>query len=111
MPVAMILLSLLRVMIGRSVAVKAFSELHADLYRPAHIEQGGIHAMDRYGQPLFYPLLSLSIGAVKFVEFDKILIEADLAEHASKAKSAAKKLAGNSLFQLQPSELSLLSIV
>ncbi len=82
----------------------AFTALYPELYQPEHIQQGGIHALDRHGQPLFYPLLSLSIGAVRLVEFDKIHDEADLAEHASKAKSAAKKLPGNSLYQLKPQD-------
>ncbi|MEX1199334.1 MAG: bifunctional diguanylate cyclase/phosphodiesterase [Methylophaga sp.] len=82
----------------------AFIKLYPDLYQPAHIEQAGIHALDRYGQPLFYPLMSLSIGSVRLAEFDKIWNEADLAEHASKAKSAAKKISGNSLYRLQPAD-------
>lgn len=81
-----------------------FIELYPDLYQPTHIEQAGIHALDRYNQPEFFPLMSLSIGSVKLAEFEQILNEADLAEHASKAKSAAKKISGNSLYQLQPAD-------
>lgn len=84
--------------------LKAFSALYAELYQPAHIQQGGIHALDRYGQTLFYPLLSLSIGAVRLLDFDNIRDQADLAEHATQAKSAAKKLTGNSLYQLKPAD-------
>ena len=80
----------------------AFSEVLNDLYHTQHLEQGGISALDRHGQRLFYPLLSLSIGSVRLLEFDNIQDEADLAEHASQAKSAAKKIAGNSLYQLNP---------
>jgi len=46
---------------------------------------------DRHGNEVFYPLLALSIGAVKLLGFDSIKDEADLAEYATKAKSAAKK--------------------
>lgn len=80
----------------------AFSEVLNDLYQTQHLEQGGISALDRHGQRLFYPLLSLSIGSVRLLEFDNIQDEADLAEHASQAKSAAKKIAGNSHYQLNP---------
>jgi len=53
---------------------------------------------------VFYPLLSLSIGAVTISDFSYLVDEADLAEHATKAKSKAKKIPGNSLYQLNLSD-------
>ncbi|AFJ02887.1 diguanylate cyclase/phosphodiesterase (GGDEF & EAL domains) with PAS/PAC sensor(s) [Methylophaga frappieri] len=85
----------------------AFNTLHTDLYQPQHLQQQGLYATDRNGKPVFYPLLSLSVGAVKLILFNDILNEVDLAEHASKAKSAAKKIAGHSLYELYPANRDL----
>ncbi len=78
-----------------------FTALHHELYSQEHIDAGGISALDRNNNTVFYSLLSLSIGAVALSDFNTIQSEADLADLASKAKSAAKKIKGNSLFQLQ----------
>jgi diguanylate cyclase (GGDEF)-like protein len=77
-----------------------FSAIHPNLYNNEHINAGGITAINRDGNSVFYQLLSLSIGAVKLLDFDDIRNEDDLAEVASRAKSAAKKQLGNSLYQL-----------
>ena len=84
--------------------LRAFEALYSELYSETHLRQGGIQAQDRHGQQLFYPLLSLSIGAVTISDFDYLIDEADLAEHATKAKSKAKKILGNSLYQLKLSD-------
>ncbi len=81
-----------------------FELLYPELYTEEHLRQGGIEAQDRYGQRVFYPLLSLSIGAVTISDFSYLVDEADLAEHATKAKSKAKKIPGNSLYQLNLSD-------
>ena len=78
----------------------AFEALHPQFYNLRHLQQKGIHAVDRHGREAFYPLLSLSIGAVRLKDFNGILLESDLAECASKAKSMAKQISGNSLYQL-----------
>jgi diguanylate cyclase (GGDEF)-like protein len=78
----------------------AFEALHPQFYNLRHLQQKGIHAVDRHGRETFYPLLSLSIGAVRLKDFNGILLESDLAECASKAKSMAKQISGNSLYQL-----------
>lgn len=80
----------------------SFTLLHQHLYSEEHIHAGGISALDRNNDTRFYPLLSLSIGAVSLADFESIRSEADLADLASKAKSAAKKVKGNSLFSLKP---------
>jgi len=78
----------------------AFEALHPQFYNLRHLQQKGIHAVDRHGRETFYPLLSLSIGAVRLKDFDGLLLESDLAECASQAKSLAKQISGNSLYQL-----------
>jgi GGDEF domain-containing protein len=83
-----------------------FKSLHSSFYNESDLNNNGIQAIDRYGNPCFYPLLCISIGAVRLRDFDDIRTEADLTEHASKAKSAAKKLAGNSLFLLEKARLA-----
>ncbi|MDO8825101.1 bifunctional diguanylate cyclase/phosphodiesterase [Methylophaga sp.] len=84
--------------------LKTFESLYVELYTTEHLQQGGIQAQDRHGQQVFYPLLSLSIGAVTISDFDYLRDETDLAEYATKAKSKAKKIPGNSLYQLKPSD-------
>lgn len=79
----------------------AFEMLYPKLYNLRHLQQKGINATDRHGHETFYPLLSLSIGAIRLHDFDSIQSETDLAESASKAKSMAKRINGNSLFQLE----------
>lgn len=78
----------------------AFSALHPQFYNLRHLQQKGFHAVDRHGRETLYPLLSLSIGAVRLQDFPGILAESDLSECASRAKSMAKKITGNSLYQL-----------
>lgn len=78
----------------------AFQLIQPQLYNLRHLQQRGIHAMDRHGREMFYPLISLSIGAVRLRDFPGILVESDLAECATKAKSMAKQITGNSLYQL-----------
>ena len=65
------------------------------LYKPEHIEQGGIFATDRYGVQRRFPLLSLSIAALSC---DGSIIDVDaedLAFHLAPLKSRAKSRSGN----------------
>lgn len=78
---------------------------HNSLYQAKHIENGGMYATDRYGQEVFYSLLTLSVGAVSLQDFDTINDQALLAEYASKAKSISKCHAGNSVYQLKPDDV------
>lgn len=80
-----------------------FNHLMTDFYSYQHIISKGISALDRNSEPVFYPLLSISIGALRPHDFGYISSESDLVSIASKAKSAAKKIRGNSLFQIKPS--------
>ena len=77
-----------------------FTKLHPEIYSVEHLKSQGISALDRYGEKAFYPLLALSVGAVKLLDFDGIKNEVDLADYASRAKSASKKILGNSLYVL-----------
>jgi len=79
----------------------SFTNLHPELYNAEHIQAQGMSALDRYENEVFYPLLALSIGAVRILDFDTIKNEADVVEYATKAKSAAKKIIGNSVYQFK----------
>lgn len=67
------------------------------LYDAAHLADAGYQAENRQGEMVFHGLVSLSIGAV-LVPADCRVFSQELAQVASKAKSEAKKQAGNSLF-------------
>lgn len=62
-----------------------------------HQEQKGYSALDRRGNEVFHPLVSLAIGVI---QPDPICYNSyhQIADLASKAKSEAKKQTGNSLF-------------
>lgn len=67
-------------------------------YRGEDRQAGTFAALDRQGRPQRFPLLSLSIGAVRlFPETCPQLDAGRLAELASMAKQQAKAMAGNSL--------------
>ena len=79
-----------------------FNESLSKHYSPEHLRSAGMNALDRHSNPFFYPLLSLSIGALRAFDFGAIHSESDIMVYASRAKSKAKKIAGNSLYQLTP---------
>jgi len=80
----------------------AFGDSLSKYYSQEHLQSAGMNALDRHSNPVFYPLLSLSIGALRAFDFDAIHSESDIMTYASRAKSMAKKIAGNSLYQLTP---------
>ena len=84
-----------------------FTQLHPSLYNEKHLAAKGIEAQDRHGNARFFPLLSLSIGMVKLHDFPDIKTEAELAKHASIAKSLAKKIMGNSLYRLSMADFQI----
>ncbi|PCJ32430.1 MAG: diguanylate phosphodiesterase [Gammaproteobacteria bacterium] len=84
----------------------ALTKLHSQFYNPEHLEKKGMTALDRHGKTMSYPLLALSIGAVRVADFNSINDEADLAGYATIAKSLAKKKVGNSCYQLKKPDLS-----
>ena len=81
-----------------------FKDSLSKFYSYEHLMSSGMKALDRNSKPVFYPLLSLSIGALRVRDFDSIYTESDIAATASIAKSMAKKISGNSLYQIQPEE-------
>lgn len=85
--------------------LSTFTEQQPDLYSEKHLKNEGITAQDRHGNSVFFPLLCLSIGAVRLLDFDTIKNEPDLAELATQAKSMAKKVSGNSLVQLKVTDI------
>ncbi len=66
-------------------------------FRPEHLEAGGYRMVGRNGEAAFFPLVSLSIGAVR-VEPGLFPGHHELAASASEAKKMAKRLPGSSLF-------------
>jgi len=81
-----------------------FNNSLSKFYSYEHLMASGMKALDRNSNPVFYPLLSLSIGALRVHDFDTIHTESDIATTASMAKSMAKKISGNSLYQIKPDE-------
>ena len=77
--------------------LQEFGQRVPDDYHAADRERGGIHSQDRQGQPVFFPLLSLSIGAVQ-LEPGRCHSHHEVAMLATEAKHQAKLQAGNSLF-------------
>ncbi len=74
-----------------------FNERVKHYYIAEHLAAGGCSAVDRLGQPLFFPIISLSIGVV---DPDPQLCSSkhDVSELASCAKREAKKTSGPSIF-------------
>ena len=68
-----------------------------DFYSIDDRERGGYISEDRQGKKVFYPLISLSIGAVR-VEPGQYHSHHQIATAATDAKKQAKKIHGNSLF-------------
>ncbi|MCF4009745.1 GGDEF domain-containing protein [Rheinheimera sp. UJ63] len=66
-------------------------------YEPEHVQQQGIHALNRMGDSCFYPMLSLSIG-VAFPDPTLCHTHHDVAALSTSAKFNAKQMGGNALF-------------
>lgn len=60
-------------------------------------DRGGYLSEDRQGKKIFYPLISLSVGAIK-VEAHQYHTHHQIATAATEAKRQAKKIFGNSVF-------------
>ena len=74
-----------------------FAEATRVLHDPEHRRAGGIHGHDRAGNPVFYPLLSLSVGVVP-VRPGQYANHHEIATVASEVKRQAKRIRGNALF-------------
>lgn len=77
--------------------LKKFETAVLAFYSAEDCAQGGIRGLDRTGKETFFPLLSLSIGAIT-PDLEACHSYHDIATMASEAKHQAKKRAGNSLF-------------
>ena len=76
--------------------IAQFAELAIALFDEPDRLAGGIHADDRHGVPRFFPLTTLSIGAVK-VRGGELATAEQVASMAARAKHQAK-MAGEGLF-------------
>ncbi len=83
-----------------------FTQQRHNFYTQEDIKKQGISATNRQGEKTFFPLLSLSVGAVNIRDFPDIHNEAILADYLTKAKSRAKKLSGNSFYLLERTPIS-----
>lgn len=78
-------------------ALAIFGERAPLFYSEEERARGGVHCHDRAGEACFFPILSLSLAAVRP---DPLRCRSfhDVATLAAGAKHEAKKIAGNSLF-------------
>lgn len=74
-----------------------FDETVRQFFKPEHIVQGGYHGEDRRGNRVFFPLLTLSVGAVS-VEPGGFSNAHEISAVAAEAKKLAKRMDGSSLF-------------
>lgn len=78
-------------------ALAFFAEQVPFLFDPSDRERGNLSGESRSGQPLVYPLTSLSAGVV-MVESEFYPSHLDVAYAAAEAKKQAKRLGGSALF-------------
>lgn len=77
--------------------LKNFSREIEHFFKQVHRDQGGYYSIDRKGQRVFHPLVTLSIGAV-LVTPGIFNSHHEISAIAAAAKQQAKRIAGNSLF-------------
>lgn len=77
--------------------IDAFAAQVALQFCSADLERGGYFSEDRKGSPVFNPLLTISLGALK-VEPGNFCSHHQIATAAAEAKRQAKRIPGNSLF-------------
>lgn len=59
--------------------------------------QGGIHSVDRQGVPRFFPIMSISLGALR-IDAGRYDSPQEVAARLNELKGQAKRTSGNSLF-------------
>ena len=74
-----------------------FAESIATFFKLNHVMDGGYTSLNRQGQRIFHPLVSLSIGAV-VIEPGIVSSHQAISTLTTDAKKQAKNLPGNSLF-------------
>ena len=77
--------------------IKEFEDLVRSFYSPQDLQRKGIEALDRHGEPRFFPLLGLAIGVVH-PDAGRCDSHNEVAELASQAKKEAKALPGSAIF-------------
>jgi len=77
--------------------ITEFDDQVRAFYSPQDLQREGIEALDRNGNPTFYPLLGLAIGVVH-PDASRCDSHNDVAELATQAKKEAKALPGSALF-------------
>jgi len=86
--------------------MRSFSDLLERFYDADDFAGGGIPSIDRRGNMVFFPLMSLSVGAVSIPQDSVPLLAHDVATLATEAKAQAKRIEGNAIFidrrQLRP---------
>lgn len=80
-----------------NVALEHFEAERMALFSPDDIARNGFSSTDRSGAPQFFPLTTLSIGAVQ-VPAGVRTSSHQIAARAVEAKAQAKKIPGNALF-------------
>jgi GGDEF domain-containing protein len=78
-------------------ALAEFDRMAESLFDPADRAAGGFQSTDRQGNPVCFPLTTLSIGAV-LINPQTLASHKEVAERAVEAKKQAKKMNGSSLF-------------
>lgn len=78
-------------------ALAEFDRLAVPLFDPADRAAGGFMGTDRQGNPVCFPLTTLSVGAV-VIEPGSLRSHIEVAERAVEAKKQAKLISGSSLF-------------
>ena len=84
--------------------VNEFGRCAIELFDTPAREAGGIHADDRYGVPRFFPLTTISVGAVR-IQGSEFTSAEQVASIAARAKHEAKTR-GEGLVILDSSEIS-----
>ncbi|MBF0219941.1 MAG: GGDEF domain-containing protein [Gammaproteobacteria bacterium] len=74
-----------------------FAKRSPGFYNEDDRKRGGIEGEDRHGEKLFFPFISISLGAVQ-PDPNRCTSYHDIATMAKDAKHMAKKIKGNSLF-------------
>ena len=77
--------------------IAEFDDQVRAFYSPQDLQREGIEALDRNGNPTFYPLLGLAIGVVH-PNASRCDSHNEVAELATQAKKEAKALRGSALF-------------
>jgi diguanylate cyclase (GGDEF)-like protein len=78
--------------------LKAFKNEVPNHYKAKDVKAGGIHTENRNGQKCFYPVTSLSVGAIDAISTAQCQSHIEIADLAAGAKKQAKKIEGNSCF-------------